>query len=303
MAEQEQVAPKDESQDTTNSNSSATEAEATEDSGETESSAPTEATPAPDAEEAPAPAAGEEDAGSAPAASEGPTGEDEEAPPEPSDEPGFVSRILEEAVEEASRDLDIPSGDETTVDVSDIDEPTRTVSPDELERTEEDQGFTGETYGQTVSLDELETEKRSHADDPVYDRFRQVVDETSIDVREQDIVEGRVLQINEDYVVIDIGYKSDGIVPRDEFEGEDISPGDTVEVYLERKEDRDGQLVLSKKQADKVRRWQRVEEIYENEEVVEGTIVRRIKGGMIVELFDGMEAFLPGSQIDVRPVR
>lgn len=137
----------------------------------------------------------------------------------------------------------------------------------------------------------------------MYDQFRDVVDETSIDVREQDIVEGRVLRVNEDYVVIDIGYKSDGIVSRDEFGEEEIHPGDTVEVYLERKEDRDGQLVLSKEQADKVRRWQRVEEIYENEEVIEGTIIRRIKGGMIVELFDGMEAFLPGSQIDVRPVR
>ncbi len=112
-----------------------------------------------------------------------------------------------------------------------------------------------------------------------------------------------MLRVNEDYVVIDIGYKSDGIVSRDEFGEGEIRPGDTVEVYLERKEDRDGQLVLSKEQADKVRRWQRVEEIYENEEVIEGTIIRRIKGGMIVELFDGMEAFLPGSQIDVRPVR
>jgi len=91
--------------------------------------------------------------------------------------------------------------------------------------------------------------------------------------------------------------------PVTSFRKRRLGQGDTVEVYLERKEDRDGQLVLSKEQADKVRRWQRVEEIYEDEEVIEGTIVRRIKGGMIVELLDGMEAFLPGSQIDVRPVR
>jgi small subunit ribosomal protein S1 len=187
--------------------------------------------------------------------------------------------------------------------VAEFDEPTQGVSAEELERTEDAQGFTGETYGKTVSLDELETDQATHTEDPVYDQFRQVVDQTSIDVREQDIVQGRVLQANEDYVVIDIGYKSDGIVARDEFSEEEIGPGDTVEVYLERKEDRDGQLVLSKEQADKVRRWQRVEEIYEDEEVIEGTIVRRIKGGMIVELLDGMEAFLPGSQIDVRPVR
>jgi small subunit ribosomal protein S1 len=227
----------------------------------------------------------------------------ETTPEDPAEGPKFVSRILEEAVESASQEYDIPTGDDAEVDVSDIDTPAPSVSPDELERTEDHQGFTGETFGETVSLDELESEGQSYADDPVYDQFRTLIDETAIDVREQDIVEGRVLRVDEDYVVIDIGYKSDGIVPRGEFGDQELHPGDTVEVYLELKEDRDGQLVLSKEQADKVRRWQRVEEIYENEEVIEGTIIRRIKGGMIVELFDGMEAFLPGSQIDVRPVR
>ena len=304
MAEQEQVAPKDDSQDaadaqaappdtedTAEADAAATDAADSEDG--TETADPAESPPEePTQESEPA-----EDA--ADVADEGGDG----APADPPEDPGFVSRILEEAVEEASQDLPMPSGDEASVDVSEFEEPTGTVSPDELERTEEAQGFTGETYGKTVSLDDLETEEQAPADTSVYDQFRDVVDETSIDVREQDIVEGRVLRVNEDYVVIDIGYKSDGIVSRDEFGEGEIRPGDTVEVYLERKEDRDGQLVLSKEQADKVRRWQRVEEIYENEEVIEGTIIRRIKGGMIVELFDGMEAFLPGSQIDVRPVR
>ena len=309
MAEQEQVAPKDESQNASDAPQGSAE-EGSSEAGTTEETA--DAAPADAASEeaptadasAPEKAAAEEDDGTSAVPSEEPTSEgDGEATPEPPEEPGFVNRILEEAVEEASEDLDIPTGEEAAVDVSEFDEPAQGVSAEELERTEEAQGFTGETYGQTVSLDELETEGQAHAEDPVYDQFRQVVDQTSIDVREQDIVEGRVLQVNEDYVVIDIGYKSDGIVSRDEFGEDEIRPGDTVEVYLERKEDRDGQLVLSKEQADKVRRWQRVEEIYENEEVIEGTIIRRIKGGMIVELFDGMEAFLPGSQIDVRPVR
>jgi len=312
MAEQEQVAPKDDPQDTADPEPAAPEAD---EAAPADSAAPDAAdaeAPPSDAAEAP-PSSGDDTSGgqaaedayessAAEASSEAPE-EGDGAPADPPEEPGFVSRILEEAVEEASKNLPIPTGDEATIDVSEFDEPSRTLSPDELERTEESQGFTGETYGQTVSLDELESGEQMPAEDPVYDQFRQVVDETSIDVREQDIVEGRVLQVNEDYVVIDIGYKSDGIVPRDEFGETEIRPGDTVEVYLERKEDRDGQLVLSKEQADKVRRWQRVEEIYENEEVIEGTIIRRIKGGMIVELFDGMEAFLPGSQIDVRPVR
>jgi small subunit ribosomal protein S1 len=282
MAEQEQVAPKDESQNAPNAPDAAEEVPEAEDSSEAQAASPAEAA-----------------SPEAPPASEG----DGEATSEPPQDPGLVHRILEEAVEEASEELEIPTGEEAAVDVAEFDEPAEGVSAEELERTEDAQGFTGETYGKTVSLDELETEQATHTEDPVYDQFRQVVDQTSIDVREQDIVQGRVLQVNEDYVVIDIGYKSDGIVARDEFSEEEIRPGDTVEVYLERKEDRDGQLVLSKEQADKVRRWQRVEEIYEDEEVIEGTIVRRIKGGMIVELLDGMEAFLPGSQIDVRPVR
>ena len=259
----------------------------------------------PDAEEA-SPDADASEADTADADSDAEEAEDEEStPPEDLPQgPKFVSRLLEEAVESASEKYDIPTGDEVEVDLSDIETPAPSVSADELERTEDHQGFTGEeSFGDTVSLDELESEEQTYADDPVYDQFRALIDETAIDVREQDIVEGRVLRVDENYVVIDIGYKSDGIVPRDEFGDEELHPGDTVEVYLELKEDRDGQLVLSKEQADKVRRWQRVEEIYENEEVIEGTIIRRIKGGMIVELFDGMEAFLPGSQIDVRPVR
>ncbi len=314
MAEQEQVASKDDTQDTADAQPAPAETEEADeaeappadaaDSGDDVEAADPDAPSTPDAggEDVDEPAA-EEPAPAEDAPADAADESGDGAPADPPPEPGFVSRILEEAVEEASQDLPMPSGDEASVDVSEFDEPTGTVSPDELERTEEAQGFTGETYGQTVSLDELETEEQAPADTSVYDQFRDVVDETSIDVREQDIVEGRVLRVNEDYVVIDIGYKSDGIVSRDEFGEEEIHPGDTVEVYLERKEDRDGQLVLSKEQADKVRRWQRVEEIYENEEVIEGTIIRRIKGGMIVELFDGMEAFLPGSQIDVRPVR
>ena len=215
--------------------------------------------------------------------------------------PAVVNRILEEAVEAASEDIGFPTAEESEVEIADVEEPATSVSLGELQRSEETPGFTGEVVGRTVTLDDLEaSEKRD--EDPVYNQFRQLVDETSIDVREQDIVQGRVLKVTEKDVVIDIGYKSDGIVSKGEFDRE-LKRGDTVEVYLDRKEDRNGQLVLSKEKADQVRRWQRVEEAYANEDIIEGTIIRRIKGGMIVDLFDGLEAFLPGSQIDARPVR
>ena len=217
------------------------------------------------------------------------------------DPPAHVNRILEEAVEAASEDIGFPTAEDAEVDVAETEEPATSVSLDELQRSDDIPGFTGEVMGRTVTLEDLEASE--HRDeDPVYNHFRQLVDETSINIREQDIVQGRVLKVTDKDIVIDIGYKSDGIVSKGEFDRE-LQRGDTVEVYLDRKEDRDGQLVLSKEKADQVRRWQRVEEAYENEDVIEGTIIRRIKGGMIVDLFDGLEAFLPGSQIDARPVR
>ncbi len=327
MAEKQEVAPPDDTQnETQEEEASAAEAvaedsapdaeeadapepEAPESEASADSTAEEAVEPEADASES-QPDGGDTAVDASPESGEDPSVEDSDdggddlVTEDPVKQPQFVSRLLEEAVEAASQEMHIPTGEEMDVDVEEIEGPSApSVPADQLERTEEQQGFTGETFGQTVSLDELETEEQSYSDDPVYDQFRDIIDETAIDVREQDIVEGRVLRVDEDFVVVDIGYKSDGIVPRDEFGEEELRPGDTVEVYLELKEDRDGQLVVSKEKADEVRRWQRVEEIYDNEEVVEGTIIRRIKGGMIVELFDGMEAFLPGSQIDVRPVR
>lgn len=302
MAEQEKQAPSQEAPESQEVVEEVVEAEEEEAVAETAAADPTSADALPDAADEPVSAV-EADAAEAEDDDEG---TDEEAVAEEVEErdppPEHVDRLLAEAVKSAGDEIGMPTSDDFDFDATQVDAPGLTMSLDELERTEENQGFTGQVVGRTISLDELEEYERSQTADPVYDQFRELVDRTSIDVREQDIVQGRVLKVTEDHVVIDIGYKSDGIVSRDEF-GKSIQRGDTVEVYLDHKEDREGQLVLSKEKADKVRRWQRIEEIYENEEIIEGTIVSRIKGGMIVELFDGLEAFLPGSQIDVRPVR
>ncbi|MFK7847630.1 MAG: 30S ribosomal protein S1 [Rhodothermales bacterium] len=162
-------------------------------------------------------------------------------------------------------------------------------------------GYTGEIEGEVVKLEDLE-DRKVGADIPNYDELMQMIDDTLTNVSENEIVEGKIVSIGEKDVVIDIGFKSDGIVSKNEFSHE-LEPGEIVEVFLERIEDYHGQLVLSKTKADTVKRWQKIEAAHEEEQVLEGTIVRRIKGGMIVELFDGVEAFLPGSQIDVRPVR
>lgn len=163
-------------------------------------------------------------------------------------------------------------------------------------------GFTGEITGQVYKLEDLDKVVDPEDWNVGLDDLRALVENTLTNVSEHEIVSGKVVSVGDKDVVIDIGFKSDGIVSRSEF-GAELIAGQEVEVYLERIEDYHGQLVLSKTKADTVRRWRRIEDAFNNEEVLEGLIVRRIKGGMIVELLDGMEAFLPGSQIDVRPVR
>ncbi len=122
-------------------------------------------------------------------------------------------------------------------------------------------------------------------------------------ISEGEIVRGRVVAIGDGDVSIDIGFKSEGVVPLAEFSNKDeLKVGDEIEVFLESVENKDGQLVLSRKRADFMRVWERVTKSFETGEVLQGRCVRRIKGGIVVDLL-GIDAFLPGSQIDVRPVR
>lgn len=124
-----------------------------------------------------------------------------------------------------------------------------------------------------------------------------------MEFREGEIVKGKIIAIGEKEISIDIGFKSEGTVALDEFEGAaEFKVGDDVEVYLDRVEDAEGQLLLSKKKADFLKIWERIGNIYRDEEIISGRIARRIKGGFVVDL-TGVDAFLPGSQIDVHPVR
>ena len=128
-------------------------------------------------------------------------------------------------------------------------------------------------------------------------------DETLNKVSEHQVVEGTVISIDKKEVIVNIGHKSDGIIPASEFRyNPDLKIGDTVEVYVENQEDKKGQLVLSHRKARLSKSWERVNAALENEEVIQGYIKCRTKGGMIVDVF-GIEAFLPGSQIDVHPIR
>ena len=136
-----------------------------------------------------------------------------------------------------------------------------------------------------------------------HDELEKAYDGTLNKVNDREVVDGTVIAMNKREVVVNIGYKSDGIIPMSEFRyNPELKVGDTVEVYIENQEDKKGQLVLSHRKARATRSWDRVNAALENEEIIKGYIKCRTKGGMIVDVF-GIEAFLPGSQIDVKPIR
>jgi small subunit ribosomal protein S1 len=136
--------------------------------------------------------------------------------------------------------------------------------------------------------------------------FAEMLDDSpgGANIREGSIVKGRVVRLTDDLVIVDIGHKSEGEIPIIEFmgaEGCKVKVGDDVEVYLDTFEDTDGDLVLSRERAEMLRAWDRISDAYEKDETVEGTIMSRVKGGLSVDI--GVKAFLPGSQVDLRPVR
>ncbi|WP_143962271.1 30S ribosomal protein S1 [Litoribacter populi] len=133
--------------------------------------------------------------------------------------------------------------------------------------------------------------------------MEKLYDNTLNEITEKEVIKGTVVGINDKDVIINIGFKSDGLVPRTEFRDlPDLTIGDEVELFIEEQENSLGQLVLSRKKAKMVRAWQDIEDALEFDNVIEGLVKRRTKGGLIVDIY-GVEAFLPGSQIDVKPIR
>ncbi|UZR94497.1 30S ribosomal protein S1 [Chondrinema litorale] len=135
------------------------------------------------------------------------------------------------------------------------------------------------------------------------DKMLAMYDGTLNEITEKEVIEGTVVSITDRDVVLNIGFKSDGLVSRNEFRDlEGLKVGDVVEVYVEDQEDANGQLILSRRKAKIVKAWEKITGAFENDEVIEGIVKRRTKGGLIVDIF-GIESFLPGSQIDVKPIR
>jgi len=152
---------------------------------------------------------------------------------------------------------------------------------------------------EAIKLTDLDQHDYSEAE---YNEMLAMYEETISDIKEGEIVQGTVLGVTRDDIIVDVGFKSEGIIPIHEFTPPiEVKVGDPIEVYLEAIEDQHGQLILSKQKADFLRVWDNIREAHEAGELVRGKLVRRIKGGMVVDLF-GVDAFLPGSQIALRQV-
>ncbi|MDX1638197.1 MAG: S1 RNA-binding domain-containing protein [Balneolaceae bacterium] len=225
-----------------------------------------------------------------------------------------VDAVADTEQETDGDDETVTTGEDETETVSE-EAPGESEEDDPEAATEEDVGvepdeedvatFTGEMEDDKVyTLDELQAASEDYTDDEFHS-LASMYEDTLNEIEEKEIVKGRVVSVDEKYVVVDIGFKSEGIIQVNEFPDsvvENLAPGDEVEVFLDKVEDQEGQLILSRRKADILQAWETIERAHDTGEVLEGYIKRRIKGGMVVDIM-GIDCFLPGSQIDVRPVR
>ncbi|MCF8231636.1 MAG: 30S ribosomal protein S1 [Bacteroidales bacterium] len=179
---------------------------------------------------------------------------------------------------------------------------TEEPSAEEVKQQVEERSEKDQSPIQDFDWDSID-QKEDDYDKQQREELEAQYEKTMSDITEHEVIEGTVVAKNNKEVVVNIGYKSDGVVSLNELRyNPDIKVGDSIEVYVENQEDYNGQLVLSHKKARILRSWERINEAYDNDEVIKGTVKSRTKGGLIVDVF-GIESFLPGSQIDVKPIR
>jgi small subunit ribosomal protein S1 len=216
-----------------------------------------------------------------------------------------VNPEAEEVQKEETEEVEV----DLTFDDEEVEEEANTPEEEEEEEVEEEEEevdvvslITKPVAGQEFDWDKYDAEQDGYSADE-RSRLEAMFDQTLSVVAANEVVDGTVVFMNKREVVVNIGYKSEGVVSLNEFRYDpDLKVGDKVEVYVETLEDKNGQLVLSHKKARALRSWDRVNDAYEKSEIIKGYIKCRTKGGMIVDVF-GIEAFLPGSQIDVKPIR
>ena len=200
----------------------------------------------------------------------------------------------ETPVEDASVDI---VEEESAVEETPEVEPTSNGTPDKNKNYLDSELFSDI---RTITRKEIE---EAEINEDITDELKGKYENSLAEISENQVIKGRVIGMNDHVILIDIGFKSEGMIDRAEFSDESLPKiGDQIDIYLERLEDRRGNMVLSKEKADFMRRWQDLREIFENQTTFSCKIIRRIKGGMVVDL-EGIQGFLPGSQIDVRPIK
>jgi small subunit ribosomal protein S1 len=200
----------------------------------------------------------------------------------------------ETPVEDASVDI---VEEESAVEETPEVEPTSNGTPDKNKNYLDSELFSDI---RTITRKEIE---EAEINEDITDELKGKYENSLAEISENQVIKGRVIGMNDHVILIDIGFKSEGMIDRAEFTDESLPKiGDQIDIYLERLEDRRGNMVLSKEKADFMRRWQDLREIFENQTTFSCKIIRRIKGGMVVDL-EGIQGFLPGSQIDVRPIK
>ncbi|MBD3399137.1 MAG: 30S ribosomal protein S1 [Candidatus Coatesbacteria bacterium] len=227
-----------------------------------------------------------------------PTPEDEAVDQQPEEAPRTEKEETgAEPVVEKNAETDAETADEAvTAEVEGTDDESVVVEPEQAdEAPTADDGKEEVEQRPKLSLDDLDEE---HA---TMDELMEAYEDTLAELREGEIVKGTVVSVSDEEILVDVGYKSEGPIDRKEFGDLEIAVGDEVEVFLEKKEDQDGIIVLSKEKADFARTWEKIKSAYENDEVIEGRVINRIKGGLEVDI--GARGFLPASQVALRPVR
>ena len=189
--------------------------------------------------------------------------------------------------------VETPPVADTTVDVAVVEDKNEIKEDTQKAQAEFLDSFNWHNYEEGIGV----------IDDKQLDEFEKLVKENFVDTSDEDVIEGTVVYMTEREAIIDINAKSEGVISLNEFRyNPDLKVGDKVEVIVDTREDRTGQLVLSHRKARVIKAWDRVNNAHDNSEIVSGFVKCRTKGGMIVDVF-GIEAFLPGSQIDVKPIR
>lgn len=222
--------------------------------------------------------------------------EKEEAKPEAKEEPKIEAKEETKKVEEKKEEKPAETKAEK-----------KTSEPTSLPDKKEEEIIDKVKEAEDVSKEDFDWDALGKKQDVYNEKEREkletLYDKTLSSVVEHDVVDGTVVAKNNREVVVNIGFKSDGVIPLSEFRyNPDLKIGDTIEVYVENQEDPSGQLILSHKKARILKSWDRINEAYDNDKIINGYVKCRTKGGLIVEVF-GLEAFLPGSQIDVKPIR